>query len=41
MPFGHFTDRETIVAELEQAGYKLTGSHDFVEEQTFTIFERQ
>ena len=39
--FGHFTDRETIVAELEEAGYRVAASHDFVEEQTFTIFERE
>lgn len=38
--FGHFTDRETIVAELAAAGYEEIASHDFIEEQTFTIFRR-
>jgi predicted methyltransferase len=39
--FGHFTDRETIVAELTEAGYELAASHDFIDEQSFTIFRRR
>jgi hypothetical protein len=37
--FGHFTERETIVAELAEAGYREIASHDFIEEQTFTLFQ--
>ena len=38
--FGHFTDRETIVSELTEAGYEEIASHDFIERQTFTVFRR-
>lgn len=36
--FGHFTDRETIVEELTEAGYEEIESHDFIERQSFTVF---
>jgi len=36
--FGHYTDRETIVDELGEAGYRELESHDFVTEQSFTVF---
>lgn len=39
--FGHFTDRETIVRELGEAGYDEIASHDFIDEQSFTIFGRR
>jgi arsenite methyltransferase len=34
----HFTDRETIVAEMVAAGYVERDSFDFIEKQSFTIF---
>lgn len=38
--FGHFTNRETIVAEMTEAGYEEIASYDFIDRQTFTIFRR-
>ena len=38
--FGHFTNRETIVAELTEAGYEEIASHDFIDRQSFTLFRR-
>jgi arsenite methyltransferase len=37
--FGHHTSPETIVREMEKAGYSKTGSFDFLPDQTFTLFE--
>lgn len=34
----HFTPRETIVAEMREAGYRELASFDFIEKQSFTIF---
>jgi ubiquinone/menaquinone biosynthesis C-methylase UbiE len=37
--FGHSTPREEIVAALESAGYRLVAEHDFLERQSFLVFE--
>ncbi len=37
---GHSTDDDIIVSELEQAGYTLLMKHDFIEQQSFLIFDR-
>jgi arsenite methyltransferase len=39
--FGHHTPPATIIAEMDEAGYTLAKSHDFVERQSFLIFERK
>jgi ubiquinone/menaquinone biosynthesis C-methylase UbiE len=39
--FGHHTSRETIVREMEKAGYSEAGSFDFLPDQTFTLFARK
>jgi arsenite methyltransferase len=36
--FGHYTPRETIVREMEKAGYFPAGSFDILPDQTFTLF---
>jgi ubiquinone/menaquinone biosynthesis C-methylase UbiE len=36
--FGHSTPRETIVAEMDQAGYALVDDFDVVERQHFLVF---
>jgi len=36
--FGHYVLQETIVKEMEEAGYRLEKSCDFLPEQSFTIF---
>jgi len=36
--FKHFTPGETIVRDMERAGYSLVGSFDFLPDQTFNIF---
>ena len=36
--FGHYVYRETIVEEMEEAGYRLEKSYDFLPKQSFTIF---
>jgi len=36
--FGHYVHRETIVEEMEEAGYRLEKSYDFLPKQSFTIF---
>jgi SAM-dependent methyltransferase len=38
--FGHATDAEVILGEVEQAGYTLSARHDFIEQQHFLIFDR-
>ena len=35
---GHATDRDTIVREMEAAGFTLTGDHDWLERQWFGVF---
>jgi predicted methyltransferase len=37
---GHATEDEIIQSELEQAGYTLSAKHDFIEPQSFLIFDR-
>jgi ubiquinone/menaquinone biosynthesis C-methylase UbiE len=37
--FGHNTPRDTIVSELEAAGYRLLAEPDFLPRQNFLIFE--
>jgi arsenite methyltransferase len=37
--FGHHTSQETIVRDMEKAGYSKTKSFDFLPDQTFTLFE--
>ena len=36
--FGHHTSQETIVREMEEAGYLPAASFDFLSHQTFTVF---
>jgi arsenite methyltransferase len=36
--FGHHTSRETIVREMEEAGYFLAASFDILPDQSFTLF---
>jgi len=36
--FGHYVPQETIVKEMEEAGYRLEKSFDFLPEQSFSIF---
>jgi hypothetical protein len=35
---GHYVPKETIVKELNEAGYQLQEDLDFLPEQSFTIF---
>jgi len=37
---GHSTDDDVIRTELERAGYRLVAAHDFIEKQSFLIFDR-
>jgi predicted methyltransferase len=36
--FGHYVPPETIIREMEDAGYRLSQSFDFLQEQSFLIF---
>jgi ubiquinone/menaquinone biosynthesis C-methylase UbiE len=36
---GHFTPREKILSEMEQAGYRLAGEFDFIDRQAFLVFQ--
>jgi arsenite methyltransferase len=36
--FGHYVPKETIIKEMEQAGYQLEKDLDFLPEQSFTVF---
>jgi ubiquinone/menaquinone biosynthesis C-methylase UbiE len=38
-PAGHFTPPETIVTEMQEAGYRRTALHEFLPRQSFQIFE--
>jgi arsenite methyltransferase len=38
MLFGHYVPKETIIKEMEQAGYQLEKDLDFLPEQSFTVF---
>jgi len=35
----HFTEKNTIVREMEEAGYARAEDHDFIERQSFLVFE--
>ncbi len=37
----HFSERQTILDEMQQAGFELVEEHDFVERQSFLIFAPQ
>ena len=37
---GHATEDDVIVSELEQAGYTLSAKHEFIDQQSFVIFDR-
>ncbi len=39
--FGHHTSKETIIKEMEEAGYNLIQDFDFLPEQSFTIFVKK
>ena len=34
----HYTDKDVIRGELEQAGFRLLSDHDFLEKQNFLVF---
>jgi arsenite methyltransferase len=36
--FGHYVPKETIIAEMKEAGYRLEKDLGFLPEQSFTIF---
>jgi len=38
--FGHFTEAEEIRSEMETAGYRLVESFDWLERQSFQVFQR-
>jgi arsenite methyltransferase len=37
----HFTEKQTILAEMQQAGYALLADHDFLDRQSFLVFAPQ
>jgi len=37
--FGHFTEAEAIRSEMQAAGYRLVESFDYLERQSFQVFE--
>jgi len=37
---GHATEADVIEAELKEAGYTLSAKHEFIEQQSFLIFDR-
>ena len=39
--FGHHTPKETIIEELEEAGYRLMDDHDVLPKQFFLVFSRK
>jgi arsenite methyltransferase len=39
--FGHYISKETIIEEMEKAGYKLEKDWDFLPEQSFIMFSSQ
>jgi arsenite methyltransferase len=36
--FGHYVIKETIVKEVEDAGYQLKNDYDFLPKQSFTVY---
>lgn len=39
--FGHYVPKETLIEEMEEAGYRVEKSFDFLPEQSFTIFSKR
>jgi len=39
--FGHYVHKEIIVKEMGEAGYGLKNDHNFLSDQSFTIFSRK
>lgn len=39
--FGHNTPRDTIVKEMQNAGYTLVEEHKFLPKQSFTIYQKK
>ena len=39
--FGHYVPKETLVEEMEEAGYRLKSDLDFLPKQSFTIFSSE
>ncbi len=35
---GHFTDKQTLLSEMEEAGYRVARDHGFLERQSFVEF---
>ena len=35
----HYTEKADLLREMEQAGYRLVADHDFIDRQSFLIFE--
>jgi ubiquinone/menaquinone biosynthesis C-methylase UbiE len=36
---GHYTPREELLREMHEAGYEVSEEHDFIDRQSFVIFE--
>jgi ubiquinone/menaquinone biosynthesis C-methylase UbiE len=36
---GHYTSREDLLREMREAGYEVAEEHDFIDRQSFVIFE--
>jgi len=36
---GHSTPRDVLVREMREAGYEISEEHDFIDRQSFVIFE--
>ena len=36
--FGHYSERETLLDEMREAGYRVDADHDFLERQSFLVF---
>jgi hypothetical protein len=36
---GHYTPREELLREMGEAGYEVAEEHDFIDRQSFVIFE--
>ena len=36
---GHYTPREELLREMREAGYEVAEEHDFIDRQSFVIFE--
>lgn len=39
--FGHFTDPDVIIKEMQQAGYQLASKHTILSKQSFLIFSHK